>query len=273
MAEFTRFPMAREHVITAGTTAIAVIPDIGLVSHFQVGEWPVLYRAAETGNLSRWGLPLMIPNFSYVEDGIFLDKGTTLPHHGFGRKLPWTVIEQQPDSISIQLTSSDATRPSYPYEFAFTARVTASEGTLTYTLTMENRSDEVMPVAPGFHPYFTIEQQDKPALLVEGVDGFTVSKVDWDNDPPNEPYPFHHHAQITIPHRGTVSIDELPVDGAFLLTAMQVWSEPVSMPDHSFVCFEPIVATANGLNRPHDRLNIPPHTTRTIILQLTTRPL
>src|SRR5438270_6843623 len=139
MADFMRFPTAREQVLTNGDTTIGIIPEICLVSHFQVGSWQVLYRPAETGNVKRWGLPLMIPNFSRLKDGIFKEKNTTLPIHGFGRNLPWTVVAEQDvkgeTQLSIQLTSSDATRPSYPYEFIFTAAIAVGAGTLTYTLT------------------------------------------------------------------------------------------------------------------------------------------
>src|SRR5579883_926989 len=144
MAAFMNFPTPRERVLRAGNTTIGVIPDICLVSHFQVGNWQVLYRPMETGNVKRWGLPLMIPNFSRLKDGIFKEKGTTLPIHGFGRTLPWTTIEQSETSISIQLQSSSATRHNYPYDFTFTVTIGAGEGTLTYTLAMENRGNEVM---------------------------------------------------------------------------------------------------------------------------------
>src|SRR5947209_11129434 len=114
MADFMKFPTPRERVLTSGNTTVGIIPDICLVSHFQVGAWQVLYRPAETGNIKRWGLPLMIPNFSRLKDGVFLDKGTSLPIHGFGRNLPWTVTGQTTDSLTMQLLSSAATRPSYP---------------------------------------------------------------------------------------------------------------------------------------------------------------
>ena len=156
MADFMKFPLSREKVLTSGNTTIGVIADICLVSHFQVGAWQVLYRPEETGNVKRWGLPLMIPNFSRLKDGVFKEKGTSLPIHGFGRLLPWTVSEQDSRSLKMQLSSSDATRPSYPYEFTFTATVAAGEETLTYTLMLENRGDEDMPIAPGFHPYFSV---------------------------------------------------------------------------------------------------------------------
>jgi galactose mutarotase-like enzyme len=272
MAVLTKFPTTRERVLTYGNTKIGVIPEICLVSHFQVGPWQVLYRPVETGNVKRWGLPLMIPNFSRLKDGIFQEKGTTLPIHGFGRIMPWTVSEQSESSITIQLTSNDATRADYPYEFTFISRIEAGEGSLTYTLTMENRSDEVMPIAPGFHPYFAVAQSLKSRIETNGPPGFSVSAFQWDTQPPDNPYPFPHSIMVQIPGYGTLTIAELPSDGHYALSTMQVWSQKVTAPEHAFICFEPIVTAEDGLNRPADRLNIPPHSAQQIILQFIAQP-
>src|SRR5690349_1962801 len=120
MADFMKFPQSREHVLTSGNTTIGIIADICLVSHFQVGSWQVLYRPIHTGNVKRWGLPLMIPNFSRLNNGTFQEKGTRLPIHGFGRILPWTTIEQDNTHLTIQLSSNETTLNDYPYEFIFT---------------------------------------------------------------------------------------------------------------------------------------------------------
>lgn len=273
MTDFMNFPTSREKVLTDGNTTIGIIPEICLISHFQVGSWQVLYRPMATGNVKRWGLPLMIPNFSRLQDGVFKDKNTTLPIHGFGRNLPWTVTEQNTASLSMQLQSSDATRPHYPYEFTFTTTVTVEPATLTYTLQMENRGDEVMPIAPGFHPYFSIAQQDKPHIKVEGLPGFDVHAFDWQTSIPDNPYPFSSHTvTVHIPHRGTLTIAELPVDNSYRLKNMQVWSEPPTKPDSAFVCFEPTVSSEDALNRPADRLEIAPRSMQQIVLQLRAEP-
>ncbi|HEX4204071.1 MAG TPA: hypothetical protein VHZ51_07700, partial [Ktedonobacteraceae bacterium] len=270
---FMEFPTQRERVLTSGNTTIGVIPELCLVSHFQVGAWEVLYRPVETGNVKRWGIPLMIPNFGKLAGGIFEDTGTTLPMHGFGRNLPWTVVEQGPSSISLQLSSSDVTRADYPFEFTFISSVQASEETLTYTLTLENRGDESMPVAPGFHPYFAVAQHDKIKLVTDGPEGFAVGAFNWNINPPDNPYPFPHQVTLEVPRRGTLTISEQPWQGHYSLKTMQVWSEPATAADHAFVCFEPVVASADGLNRPADRLNIPAHDRVTMVLQLTASPL
>ena len=272
MAQFMRFPTERELVISSGNTTIGVIPALSLVTQFQVGPWEVLYRPAETGNVKRWGIPLMIPNFSRLKDGIFQEKGTTLPIHGFGRNLPWTVTAHTDTSISIELASSDTTRHDYPYEFTFTATIAVSEQTLLYTLIMENRSDETMPIAPGFHPYFTIAQEKKLHLVVNSIPGFEVNAFQWDSKPPDNAFTFPHSVTVQIPQHGTLTIEELPEEGSYKLKNMQVWSEPVEKPDHNFVCFEPIVTSEDGLNRSADRLNIAPHSSQRILLQLTAKP-
>jgi len=273
MTTLMNFPTPREQILSSGNTTIGIIPELSLVSHFQVGSWQVLYRPVETGNVKRWGLPLMIPNFSRLKDGIFKEKDTLLPIHGFGRNLPWTVIEQDSSRISLKLTSNAETRRTYPYEFTFTATIVAGEEMLMYTLKIENCSDEVMPIAPGFHPYFAVAQQDKAKLTVDGPPGFDISAFQWDTHPPDNPYPFPHRVTVRFPDRGTLTIAELPGEYRYSLTNMQVFSEPASAPDHEFVCFEPTVSSEDALNRPADRLNIAPHSSRQIVLQLTAKPL
>jgi len=273
MADFMNFPTPRERALRLGDTSIGIIPDICLVSHFQVGAWRVLYRPDETGNVKRWGMPLMIPNFSRLKDGIFQEKGTSLPIHGFGRVLPWTVTDLSETALTMQLSSSDATRTDYPYEFTFTATIEIGEGTLTYTLIMENRSSENMPIAPGFHPYFAVAQEKKSALVTDGPPGFAVSDFDWVGHIPDNPYPFPHRVHIEFPGAGPLTIEELAQNGAYALHNMQVWSEAPTKPDHDFVCFEPTVGSEDALNRPADRLNIEAGQSRRIVLLLRANPM
>lgn len=272
MADFMTFPTPRERVLRYGTTTIGIISEICLVSHFQVGTWRVLYRPDQTGNVKRWGMPLMIPNFSRLKDGMFQEKSASLPIHGFGRTMPWTVTEMSETALTMQLSSSDATRTEYPYEFTFTANIEAGEGTLTYTLTMENRSSENMPIAPGFHPYFTVAQAKKFVLVTEGLAGFAVQDFDWVEHIPDNPYPFSHSVYVEIPGSGALTLEDLPQNGAYALRNMQVWSEPPSKPDHEFVCFEPTVGSEDALNRPADRLNIEAGQSRRIVLLLRANP-
>jgi hypothetical protein len=73
----------------------------------------------------------------------------------------------------------------------------------------------------------------------------------------------------SVPGRGKLTIAELPAIACYSLANMQVWSEPASAPDHEFVCFEPTVSSEDALNRPADYLNIAPHSSLQVVLQLT----
>jgi galactose mutarotase-like enzyme len=138
---------------------------------------------------------------------------------------------------------------------------------------MENHSNEVMPIAPGFHPYFAIAQHDKAHIVTDGLVDFSADQIQWDTHPPDNAYPFPHQVTVAIPRRGTLIINEQPWNNQNSLKTMQIWSEPASAPDHAFVCFEPVVASANGLNRPQDRLNIAALSAHQIIWQLAAHPL
>ncbi len=76
-----------------------------------------------------------------------------------------------------------------------------------------------------------------------------------------------------MPRSGILTIAELPQDGKYSLAVMQVWSEPVTKPDHAFVCFEPTVNSEDALNRPADRLNIAPHSSQQLVWQLRAKPV
>ena len=96
------------------------------------------------------------------------------------------MTEQDQSSITIQLTSDDHTRPQYPYEFTFTAHIVAGEGSLTYTLNVENRNAEIVPIAPGFHPYFSVAQEDKSDIGIEGRAGIDPKAIQWATQLPNK---------------------------------------------------------------------------------------
>jgi hypothetical protein len=203
MADFMNFPTRREHVLTCGNTTIGVIPEICLITHFQVGPWSVLYRPMQTGNVKRWGLPLMIPNFSRLNHG----------------------------------------------------------------------TNENMPIAPGFHPYFSVAQAEKKNVTADGLPEFDAAAFDWVNHIPDNPYPFPHQVTVQFPGSGTLIIAEVPQNGQYALANMQVWSEPPTKPDHDFICFEPTVSSEDALNRPADRLNVEQQSSQQIVLQLRAMPL
>ena len=69
---------------------------------------------------------------------------------------------------------------------------------------MENHSNENMPIAPGFHPYFTVAQSEKMNIRTENLPGFEAQTFDWVEHIPDNPYPFPHHVAIRFPGKRNV---------------------------------------------------------------------
>eukprot|EP01054_Gregarina_sp_Poly1_P008202 Gregarina_sp_Poly_1__8201@NODE_475_length_8096_cov_496_560966_g384_i0_p4_GENE_NODE_475_length_8096_cov_496_560966_g384_i0NODE_475_length_8096_cov_496_560966_g384_i0_p4_ORF_typecomplete_len281_score44_62Aldose_epim/PF01263_20/5_2e19Pepdidase_M14_N/PF18027_1/0_012_NODE_475_length_8096_cov_496_560966_g384_i017842626 len=269
-----------EHIFTVGKTEVKVIPNKCLVSGFKVGDWEILYRPLKTKNVFRAGLPLMIPNFSSLrkdEHGnkTFIETGTILPHHGFGRTKDWTVEQPRQDGISLYMEPDEETMKMYPFKWRFHVNVTVSEGQLKHEVTITNMEESKnLPIQPGLHPYFNCMVEDKPNLKVD-FEGFKVADWDWKTKEtcPDYPVPFNHKASVEFPKKGKLEFIEEPDNGTYHYTQMQIWCDPAGAPDHDFICFEPVTYAADGLNNPKTRLNIPPKGTAKLTMILKATPL
>lgn len=116
----------------------------------------------------RGGNPLL---FSFIgrhfvdgEVGKWRDADGTvhsLPQHGFARDLPFSVTAHSDSSISLTLTSSDATRAGYPYDFAFTVTYRLTTNGLEVTLTTRNLGSHPLPYYAGHHFYFALPHEQR----------------------------------------------------------------------------------------------------------------
>ena len=79
-----------------------------------------------------------------------------LPQHGFARRLPWSVVEQKTDSITMELRDNEATRAQYPFAFSHRLTYSLADGILNIAQQVENRSTVSMPFSTGLHPYFSV---------------------------------------------------------------------------------------------------------------------
>jgi galactose mutarotase-like enzyme len=122
------------------------------------------------------GNPILFPLVSFNHlpgrEHHYVWKGQTypMPQHGFGRRLPWSVVDQNESSLTLELNDSDATRPSYPFSFRQRLTYRLAEGRLHWEQVIENRSAEPLPFSTGFHPYFAVpltEEGQRPACYVE----------------------------------------------------------------------------------------------------------
>jgi galactose mutarotase-like enzyme len=102
----------------------------------------------------RGGSHVCLPNFGPdVEFG--------LDQHGFGRTLAWK-IESQLDHTVILLLRGGAEMYS-----DLVSRLTyslTSRG-LQMNLALQNKGSQSLPIAPGFHPYFSIRSEDTSVII------------------------------------------------------------------------------------------------------------
>jgi galactose mutarotase-like enzyme len=161
---------------TDSKSSLTIYPDRGgIATSWKVNDRELMYLDADRFNedpsLSvRGGFPILFPICGNLPDNAYSVDGKqySLKQHGFGRELPWTVSHQSTTtdaSLTIVLTSNEATRAVYPFDFSvsFTYRLTG--GQLTIDQTYTNKSTTPMPFSSGLHPYFLAP--DKNSLTFE----------------------------------------------------------------------------------------------------------
>lgn len=108
---------------------------------------------------SRGGCHVCLPQFG--SGGEF-----DLPSHGFGREVDWVVLDISRGRILLE-----AMIPCGKYE-KLGARLEYEiiENRFISTLVVINNGDEDLPIAPGFHPYFNLADEDFVILDGEKLD-------------------------------------------------------------------------------------------------------
>lgn len=236
----------KEFVLQAGDTVVKIIREGALVTSFEVGEHKVFMPDQEypDNGKRRGGNPLLFPNAGPLTEE---DTGKLqLPQHGFARDREWTVEDYNPDdrTMTLSLSTDDETRKQFPYDFELRTRITVAEGRLTQELEIVNNSEEEMPVAPGFHPYFNIPAEDKPNISTN-IDGFDPPSYDW-----KTPLVFDRQNPITL----TINEGTIEIQSSDEFRKALVWSEP----ERPQVCIEPWTGDVDAILHEEERVNIQP---------------
>ncbi|WP_454764659.1 aldose epimerase family protein [Cupriavidus campinensis] len=118
----------------------------------------------------RGGNPLLFPfigrHFVDGEAGKWRDaEGVVhaLPQHGFARDMAFAVSDFSESTVSMTLTSSDATCAGYPFDFVFTATYRLLPDGLEVTLKACNTGDRPLPYYAGHHFYFALPHGQRSA--------------------------------------------------------------------------------------------------------------
>ncbi len=190
-------------------------------------------------SLQRTGIPVLFPCWS--------TSGTTLRRHGFGRDFDWKTVKKTESSATFLLDSRkimNEIQQEFPYDFRVRIVVTAKKNNLFYSMKVDNKGTDDMPISPAIHPYFYIKHEDKKFIKTIGIKGFSAHNFNWDNAPPDNDYSFRKKAEIFFPGRKIV-IEDLTKPS--VISYMVVWSQTKEMPDSDFICFEPLTALVGAI--------------------------
>ena len=110
------------------------------------------------GDPTYWGgrNPLLFPIIGKLKDETvcFGGKPYPIPKHGIARKREFTLLEQEPDRILLELREDDASFAVYPYPFALRVEHRLSQDGFTTTIRVENTGTQPMPFTIGGHTGF-----------------------------------------------------------------------------------------------------------------------
>ena len=129
-----------------------------------------------------WGdhAPLLFPVCGRILDSkyTYREKEYAMSTHGFARDFEFAVASKEGGHITMTLSSNEATRKIYPFDFTLVANYELRGKDIIFTFTVTNKSNEDMPYMFGWHPGFTLPCAD-------GVDiesfklQLSVDKVNW----------------------------------------------------------------------------------------------
>jgi aldose 1-epimerase len=176
--------------LRAGSWTSRWVPSVGMVgvSLFGSGRELLGQLAGLEGYAARgsaFGIPLLHPwanrlaGFSYVAGGQEVALGANTPHlrteeHG----LPihgllaayggWAVHEVSDRTLVAELAfdADDELLGAFPFPHRLTLAVEQTATSLTVTITLTPTSDRPVPVAFGFHPYFTLPGVPREELVL-----------------------------------------------------------------------------------------------------------
>uniref|UniRef100_B8HVU8 Aldose 1-epimerase n=1 Tax=Cyanothece sp. (strain PCC 7425 / ATCC 29141) TaxID=395961 RepID=B8HVU8_CYAP4 len=151
---------------------LEVVPERGgIITRWQVQGEEILYldqeRFADPTLSVRGGIPILFPICGNLPGDTFSDRSQSYPlkQHGFARNLPWQVLAQGENFITLELASNPITLAQYPFEFRLEFTYQLRGNRLDILQQVSNTGTRDLPFSLGLHPYFVVT--DKTGLEFE----------------------------------------------------------------------------------------------------------
>jgi len=259
---------------TDTTACLEIVPDRGgLVTRWQVEGQEIFYfdrdRFADPKLSVRGGIPILFPICGNLPDDQYRlgDQTYTLKQHGVARNLPWQVTQQDitdAASLTLELTSSEATLAQYPFEFKLTFTFKLRGHGLEVQQQFTNLSARPMPFSSGLHPYFLVN--DKTRLEFEIPAAEFRNHLSGDVEPFGGCFDFNQ-AEIDLAFQSLTASSATVTDPDLGRRLTLSWSADYTklvfwtVKGKDYYCLEPWTAPRNALNTGENLLMIEPQQT------------
>ena len=149
---------------------ITIIPERGgIITSLGIDNKEILYLEEESlknDESIRGGIPILFPICGRLTEAKYEWKGNVyqMKMHGFARMLNWEVINlslSEKVEMKLRTSSDENTRKIYPFDFELIFTYILDGNKLTIKQEYINKSDEVMPIYNGFHPYFKVGDKER----------------------------------------------------------------------------------------------------------------
>jgi aldose 1-epimerase len=279
----------------AHKTEVSIVPSVGNTAYeMKVNGKPVFWSPYQSVKQFKdkpvhLGIPFLAPWANRIDGDVYWANGKQYhlnpdlknfsydghrkPIHGLVTFTPdWKVISAKADGNSAETTSRLEfwRNPGWMAQFPFAQNIYMThrlkDGVLEVETVIENLSTDPLPVALGYHPYFTITDapRDQWKVHLAAREHFTTTNelipngtepVKYSDPQPLQGVTFDDG--FTNLTRGGDGRAEFWVQGASQKISV-VYGPKYQVavvyapPGRNFVCFEPMTAPTNGFNMAHD---------------------
>jgi aldose 1-epimerase len=287
----------------ASQTSVSILPALGnltvelKVRGHNVVRFPFGSAAEYKGGASSIGIPFLAPWADRLDEQAFYANGKryafdmslgnvrgTNPIHGFLGSVSWTVVETRADAESAWVTSrlEFFKHPDWMKQFPFAHTIEMThrlrDGTLEVATRIDNLSNEPMPVAVGFHPFFQLTDSPRDEWTIS-----VAARTHWPLTEAKMPVGTTQPIEKFFPKPASVALAPLELDDVFSdlvrdargqstmslrgkaqrldvvlganYRAVVIYApKPAPGQDaaaRNFVCIEPVAAIINALNLAH----------------------
>ena len=252
----------------------------GMATSFSVGDRAVFYLDEATlvdpAKNVRGGAPVLFPSPGKLADDRWERDGRSgkMSQHGFARNLPWTVGGTSIDghaAATLTLTSSDATRAQYPWDFRVEIAYSLCGTTFEIAVRVANTGGARMPFGFGFHPYFAVKDKTRVSIptgatrVFDNVTKRVVPFAGFDFAAPEVDAHLLDHGSTAAELRLAPDGPRIEVRGSGEFTHWVVWS----VAGKDYICLEPWTCPGNALNTGDRLLHLEPVEERSLSVAIT----